>query len=98
MPNYGPPVIRCAQYSSLVKTGWHKRVNMWDKIQACLPIIVGLGWLIFIFTRKEGDVMPKFLVGAIGFLIGLFGGWSRFRLIKKYENSVEANSDDIPTW
>lgn len=98
MPDYGPPVIRCAQCSSLVKTGWHKHVNMWDKIQAWLPILFGLGWLIFMFTSKEGDDTVKFWFGVIGFLVGLFGGWTRLSSIRKYENSVEANSDEIPTW
>lgn len=98
MPYYGPPVIRCAQCSSLVKTEFHKHANMWDKIQAWLPILFGLGWLIYVFTSLEADVMGKFVVGGLGFLVGLFGGWTRLRLIKKYENSVEANSDDIPTW
>jgi hypothetical protein len=71
---------------------------MWDKIHAWLPILIGLGWLIYVFKSLEADVIAKFVVGGLGFLVGLFGGWTRLRSIKQYENSVEANSDDIPTW
>jgi hypothetical protein len=99
--SYGPPIVYCGQCNSLLKTGLHKHVKKSDKIKAWSHLIWGLILLIgaVILSKDSGEERVGWICFfGLFFVMELFGTLLLLKKIHSYENSVEANSDDIPTW
>lgn len=98
--NLGPPVIRCPDCHSLIKTGWHKHVTFRDKfIQGGISCIVGIFWFLgftFAYLKNNNAAEITWIVGLAGGLLFMGMGIKALKALTKYERSPEAHSDDIP--
>jgi hypothetical protein len=93
----GAPVIQCSKCGTMIKTGWHKHAKFGDYFGAILLFILSfflLGCGIYAYMNDTPIVL---VIMLIIFILFILLGIRQIIDIKKYENSAEAKSDQIPT-